>query len=239
MKLRRFPAPRRLDLLPEIVAQVHRNQLPEVGKTGIRPIQSFAREPLTEVTNRGDLLPIATARHRPLAEVGHDLRPLIPPVALDGGVELVLGAGSSAGRERAHLRPEDADEQVAILDVQDGIDEPLGTFGMKARVGVRLPPGQFEMQARRPRGVPIDFVEDGRERIALRFCVTRGRCHGAEDEYRLRHEATAADRVYRRPRHARSLGREIERIRFSPRRHGSFGKGMSPLLPHLGVMLVV
>ena len=85
-----------------------------------------------------------------------------------------------ASGRRAKTLPENAEEHIAVLDAQDGINQPLRSLRVKARIGIGLPAPQFEPQAVRGGDATIEFLKHRWQGVALGLDITRGRDDDAE-----------------------------------------------------------
>lgn len=107
---------------------------------GIRPPETFFRESLLKLSNLLELLDFIELRQkRCLIEVNHDLRRTIFLPRLVGGQKLMLGAGTCVLGGRSEALPEYADEDVALGNIENGINETLGTLRVKPGIGIGLP----------------------------------------------------------------------------------------------------
>ena len=79
-----------------------------------------------------------------LIEIDHDLRAVLRLPRLIGAQEFVFGARAGAFYRCPKTLPEDPNEDIAVLDVEDGVDQALGPFGMKAGIGIRFPASELK-----------------------------------------------------------------------------------------------
>ena len=83
---------------------------------------------------------------------------LLPGVI--GAPELVHRARWRVVHGGAKAFPEEDDADVARLNAQDRIDQPLWALRVKARIGLRFPSSQFQSQPAFLTDAAIEFVND-------------------------------------------------------------------------------
>src|SRR5438876_7719657 len=123
----------RMPALPQELRQVVAHQFLKLRFALIRPPQALFGEALLEVQYLAPLVCLRSGLgHRgSLVEIDHDLWTAVLLPRGVGPQEFVFSTRAGIIRWRAKTLPEDAEEHVALLDAQDGIDQPLRSFGVK------------------------------------------------------------------------------------------------------------
>jgi len=108
-----------------------------------------------------------------LVKVHHDVWPLVLLPGCVGASEFVLRAGLGLQRWRTKTLPEDANEDIAVLDTQVGIDQALWPGRMHPRVGILLPTYEFEAQSLIPGNVAVDLLDHRWQTIPFGLHIAR------------------------------------------------------------------
>ena len=109
----------------------------EFGVIFVVPPKTLDREAFFELRNQTLLVSFLLRFCRRacfLGEVHHDLWLTILFPSVVGDSELVLGSGFGVGNGCAEAPPENSDQEIAVLDFQNAVDESLWAFGMEAGV---------------------------------------------------------------------------------------------------------
>jgi len=79
----------------------------------------------------------------------------------------MLGAGLGVVDRGTEAPPKNTDQDVAIVNLQDWVDESLRPFGMKSGISVGFPAVNFEAESTISGDVAIHFLNDTGNDFAL------------------------------------------------------------------------
>jgi hypothetical protein len=147
----------------------------EIVGSGVRPPQPLLGKRLAELQDLAPLIQLLQRLRgiRRLIEIHHELRPFLFLPRRIGLVDLVLGSEVGTGHGRPEALPEDPDEDIAVLDPQACVDEPLRPLGMEARIGIRVPAAHLEHEPAIARRGPIQLRTHTTHGLALRPHIPR------------------------------------------------------------------
>ena len=145
----------------------------ELSFVFVPPPQSLGWEFFSEFEDLSPLVGFLRRLRRvcPLREVHHDLRLGVFLPRLVGDAEFVFGAGLGVADWRAEAPPENSNQDVASIDLQDWVDESLRPQGMEAWMGIGFPAVDVEAESAMAGHVAIYFLDDAGNDFALGFDV--------------------------------------------------------------------
>lgn len=113
-------------------------------------------------------------------EIDHDLgSPGLLPRAV-GPANLMLGARGGSRHRGAKALPKNADQEVALGNLQGPVYLRLGAVAVETRKRIGLPAHDVEVDAQEFADPAIEFIGDDCETVAFGFHIARGGDHDLE-----------------------------------------------------------